>query len=145
MAGNKAGVVKLARLGELLNEVDLHEVAFSAEAGQPCIAREEFTLKFFVALGHFGTAHEFVLFDRIYQEAIEKDYSFIAGNTIGELRIAERTGAMILATRNREGTFDTSPSASDRIRAGDTLIVLGTREQISRLEHLMRGEGVSED
>jgi uncharacterized protein with PhoU and TrkA domain len=52
---------------------------------------------------------------------------------------------MILATRNSEGTFDTSPSASDRIRAGDTLIVLGTREQISRLERLMRGEGVSED
>jgi voltage-gated potassium channel len=71
--------------------------------------------------------------------------SFIAGQTIGELRIGERTGAMILATRNSEGTFDTNPSASDRIRAGDTLIVLGTREQISRLERLMRGEGVSED
>jgi K+/H+ antiporter YhaU regulatory subunit KhtT len=51
---------------------------------------------------------------------------------------------MILATRNSEGTFDTSPSASDRIRAGDTLIVLGTREQISRLERIMRGEEVSE-
>jgi K+/H+ antiporter YhaU regulatory subunit KhtT len=51
---------------------------------------------------------------------------------------------MILATRNREGTFDTSPSASDRIRAGDTLIVLGTGEQISRLERLMRGEEAGE-
>src|SRR5215217_5617464 len=74
---------------------------------------------------------------RLEEFGVPKD-SFIAGHTIGELRIGERTGAMILATRNREGTFDTSPSASDRIRAGDTLIVLGTREQISRLERLMR-------
>ena len=44
---------------------------------------------------------------------------------------------MILAIRNKEGTFDTTPSASDGMRAGDTLIVLGTREQISRLEQLM--------
>ena len=68
--------------------------------------------------------------------------SFIAGHTIGELRIGEKTGAMILAIRNKEGTFDTTPSASDRVRAGDTLIVLGTREQISRLEQLMGGEEV---
>ncbi len=47
---------------------------------------------------------------------------------------------MILATRNREGTFDTTPSANDRICAGDTLVVLGTGEQISRLERLVRGE-----
>src|SRR5829696_6259738 len=70
---------------------------------------------------------------------VPEDY-FIAGHTIGELRIGEKTGAMILATRNKEGTFDTTPSASDRLRAGDTLIVLGTREQISRLEQLMGGK-----
>jgi voltage-gated potassium channel len=66
--------------------------------------------------------------------------SSIADRTIGELRIGERTGAMILATRNKEGTFDTTPYANDRLRAGDTLIVLGTREQITGLEHLMRGK-----
>ncbi len=54
--------------------------------------------------------------------------SFIVDRTIGELRIGEKTGAMILATRNKEGTFDTTPSANDHLRAGDTLIVLGTRE-----------------
>ena len=58
--------------------------------------------------------------------------SFIADHTIGELRIGERTGAMILATRSREGRFDTTPSASDRISASDTLIVLGTHEQVAR-------------
>jgi voltage-gated potassium channel len=63
--------------------------------------------------------------------------SFITGQTIGELRIGERTGAMILAVRSEGGKFDTTPSAHDRLRAGDTLIVLGTREQITRLDQLM--------
>ena len=81
---------------------------------------------------------------RLEEFGVPED-SFIAGQTIGELRIGERTGAMILATRNSEGTFDTSPSASDRIRAGDTLIVLGTREQVSRLNQLMRGERVQDN
>jgi voltage-gated potassium channel len=71
--------------------------------------------------------------------------SFITDRTIGELRIAERTGAMVLATRHKEGRFDTTPSAQDRIRAGDTLIVLGTREQVRRLERLMRGEEIKRD
>jgi voltage-gated potassium channel len=78
---------------------------------------------------------------RLEEFGVPED-SFIAGHTIGELRIGEKTGAMILAIRNKEGTFDTTPSASNRVRAGDTLIVLGTREQISRLEQLMGGEEV---
>jgi voltage-gated potassium channel len=81
---------------------------------------------------------------RLEEFGVPED-SFIAGHTIGELRIGERTGAMILATRNREGTFDTTPSASDRIRAGDTLIVLGTSEQISRLEQLLGDEEGGEE
>jgi voltage-gated potassium channel len=80
---------------------------------------------------------------RLEEFGVPED-SFIAGRTIGELRIGERTGAMILATRNREGTFDTTPSASDRLRAGDTLIVLGTREQVGRLEQLMKGEEIED-
>jgi voltage-gated potassium channel len=68
--------------------------------------------------------------------------SFIADQTIGDLQIGERTGAMVLATRNQEGRFDTTPSASNRISAGDTLIVLGTREQVTRLGRLMSGEEI---
>ena len=71
--------------------------------------------------------------------------SSIAGRTIGELRIGERTGAMILTTRNREGAFDTTPSANDRLRAGDTIVVLGTREQVGRLQRLMRCEEIVEE
>jgi voltage-gated potassium channel len=81
---------------------------------------------------------------RLEEFGVPEDSS-IAGHTIGELGIGERTGAMILATRTREGAFDTIPSANDRIRAGDTLVVLGTREQISRLERLMKGDKVEDN
>jgi len=73
------------------------------------------------------------------------EHSTIAGRTIGDLKIGERTGAIVLAIRTSEGNFDTTPSADDRLRAGDTLIVLGSRGQIERLEQLMRGEEVAKD
>ncbi len=69
--------------------------------------------------------------------------SNIAEHTIGELRIGEQTGAIVLAFRTTDGKFDTTPTANDRLHAGDTLIVLGSREQITRLEHLMRGEEIT--
>lgn len=76
--------------------------------------------------------------------AVPKD-STIADRTIGELGIGEKTGAVVLAFRTAEGKFDTTPSAGDRLRAGDTLIVLGSRGQITRLEQLMRGEKITEE
>jgi K+/H+ antiporter YhaU regulatory subunit KhtT len=39
-------------------------------------------------------------------------------------------------------SVESLPSASDRISGGDTLIVLGTREQVARLERLIRGEEI---
>ena len=73
------------------------------------------------------------------------EHSTIAEHTIGELEIGERTGAIVLAIRTTEGNFDTTPSADDRLHAGDTLLVLGSRGQVERLEHLMRGEEVAKD
>jgi voltage-gated potassium channel len=81
---------------------------------------------------------------RLEEFSVPED-STIAERTIGELKIGERTGAMVLAFRTPEGNFDTKPSADDRLRAGDTLIVLGSRGQIERLEQLMRGEEIAKD
>ncbi len=76
---------------------------------------------------------------RLEEFGVPKE-SPLANHTIAELQIAEKTGAMVLAVRTSEGRFDTTPSAQDVIRTGDTLIVLGAREQVDRLEALMRGE-----
>ena len=81
---------------------------------------------------------------RLEEFSVPED-STIAEHTIGEIKIGEKTGAIVLAVRTAEGNFDTTPSAGDRLRAGDTLIVLGSRGQIERLERLMRGEEVTEE
>jgi voltage-gated potassium channel len=73
------------------------------------------------------------------EEFFVPEHSTIAEHTIGDLKIGERTGAIVLAMRTSEGNFDTTPAAGDRLRAGDTLIVLGSRGQIERLEQLMHG------
>ncbi len=75
---------------------------------------------------------------RLEEFSVPED-SAIAQRTIGEIKIGEKTGAIVLAIRTKEGAFDTTPSADDRLHAGDTLIVLGSREQVQRLERLMRG------
>lgn len=71
--------------------------------------------------------------------------SAIADHTIGELRIGERTGAIVLAFRTSDGRFDTTPAAEDRLHAGDILIVLGSGEQIERLGQLMNGRKITEE
>jgi voltage-gated potassium channel len=81
---------------------------------------------------------------RLEEFGVPKE-SPLANRTIGELQIGEKTGAMVLAIRSLEGKFDTTPSAYDTIHPGDTLIVLGTREQVGRLEQLMRGEEIKDD
>lgn len=66
------------------------------------------------------------------------DYSPLVGRTFRQMRAAEEeTGARVLAVRHGDNTFNTNPSAGDKVLGGDTLIVLGTREQVSRLERLV--------
>lgn len=81
---------------------------------------------------------------RLEEFGVPED-SPLADHTIGELDIAEKTGARVLAIRSKSGVFDTTPSAHDRIFAGDTIVVLGSREQVVRLEKLMRGEKLPDE
>src|SRR5919107_574966 len=81
---------------------------------------------------------------RLEEFGVPKE-SPLANHTIGKLKIGAKTGAMVLAIRTPEGRFDTTPSAQDEIHPGDTLIVLGTREQVGRLEALMRDEELTDE
>jgi voltage-gated potassium channel len=81
---------------------------------------------------------------RLVEFSVPED-SPIAGHTIGELKSSESTRAIVLAVRTTEGNFDTTPQDDERLRANDTLIVLGSRGEIERLEQLMDGEGVAEE
>jgi class 3 adenylate cyclase len=53
-----------------------------AIAGQADADFERVWALSFVALGYFGTAREFALFDQCYREALDKGYAIIAGNLV---------------------------------------------------------------
>jgi voltage-gated potassium channel len=57
-----------------------------------------------------------------------------AGQTIRDLRVRDETGAIIVAIRKRDGTFDTTPSPDEMIDVGDVLIGVGTPQEIRKLE-----------
>ena len=59
-----------------------------------------------------------------------------AGRTIRELRVRHATGAIIVALRKRDGTFDTTPEPEVRINPGDVLVGVGTADELRRLEDL---------
>jgi voltage-gated potassium channel len=67
-----------------------------------------------------------------------------AGESIRELRVREVTGAMIVALRKRDGTFDTTPDPDATLDVGDVIIAAGTPDELRRLEELFaRREAVA--
>jgi voltage-gated potassium channel len=59
-----------------------------------------------------------------------------AGKTIRDLRVRERTGAMIIAVRKPDGTFDTRPAPDTVLGEGDVMVGVGSDEEIKALEQL---------
>jgi voltage-gated potassium channel len=59
-----------------------------------------------------------------------------AGKTIRELRVRHETGAIIVALRRGDGTFDTTPDPDTTIEPGDVIVGVGTTEELERLEDL---------
>jgi voltage-gated potassium channel len=59
-----------------------------------------------------------------------------AGKTIRELRISSTTGALIVALRKHDGSFDTTPKPDARIDVGDVVIAIGTASELLALEEL---------
>jgi voltage-gated potassium channel len=56
------------------------------------------------------------------------------GRTIGELEIRKESGALIVALRKRDGTFDTTPTPEATLDVGDVLIAAGTDDELRKLE-----------
>ncbi len=58
------------------------------------------------------------------------------GRTIGELDVAARTGAYIVAVQKASGDLERGPSKSTVLEEGDVVIGIGSPEEIARLEEL---------
>jgi voltage-gated potassium channel len=61
-----------------------------------------------------------------------------AGRTIRELRVGRQTGALIVALRKPDGTFDTTPSADAALEPGDVVIAVGTGAELKALEEMFK-------
>jgi voltage-gated potassium channel len=59
-----------------------------------------------------------------------------AGRSIGELRVRSETGALIVALRKQDGSFDTTPDPDATLDVGDVMIVVGTAPELRRVEEL---------
>jgi len=74
----------------------------------------------------------------------------LAGRTLAEVQIPQKTGLMVIAMRRADGRFTFNPRSESRMHVGDVLIVLGEPEQVDRLRTYVQtgavpGEGVGED
>lgn len=61
----------------------------------------------------------------------------LAGQTVNEIR--QCSTANILAINKKNGTLLANPSGEEKISVGDSLIIMGTREQLSSLESICEG------
>lgn len=59
-----------------------------------------------------------------------------AGKTLRELDVRRQTGASVLAIQRGDQTLP-NPAASTIIEGGDLLIIMGTEEELKRLERLV--------
>jgi voltage-gated potassium channel len=59
-----------------------------------------------------------------------------AGKTIRDLRVRHATGAIVVALRKKDGTFDTTPEPDASVEAGDVIVGVGTTEELRKLEDL---------
>jgi voltage-gated potassium channel len=74
--------------------------------------------------------------DLRFEEIEVTDACGQGGKTIRDLDVRRETGALIVALRKRDGTFDTTPTPEAHVDVGDVLIAAGTREELRALEEL---------
>lgn len=64
--------------------------------------------------------------------------SMLAGRTLREAQIRDRTGALVLAVRSADGSFLTNPSPDVQLQASQLLIAIGTEAQLKALAEAAR-------
>ena len=63
--------------------------------------------------------------------------SVVAGGSLIDTELRERTGALIIAVRLADGTFVTNPAPTTRIEIGNVLIAIGTPDSLELLEKVV--------
>jgi voltage-gated potassium channel len=74
--------------------------------------------------------------DLRFEEIEVTDACGQAGKSIRDVDIRRETGALVVALRKQDGTFDTTPTPEALLETGDVLIAAGTDEELRLLENL---------
>ncbi|MDI6732249.1 MAG: TrkA C-terminal domain-containing protein, partial [Candidatus Margulisbacteria bacterium] len=72
------------------------------------------------------------------REVAIPERSPLAGKTLADSHIRQKSGATVLAIRKPDGTFDLQPLAESKIERSDVLVVIGTVEQLDKFEGMVR-------
>jgi voltage-gated potassium channel len=81
-------------------------------------------------------AHGGELEFRLHEILVPENSSLI-DKTLAEAAIRTKSGAVVLAIKKADGSFNLQPRASSTIGKKDTLVVIGTQEQIEKLTELL--------
>ena len=73
------------------------------------------------------------------EEIAVNEGSPIEGASIREAHIRDRTGALVLALRDRGGTFTTNPPPETVVHANQVIIAIGTPGDLEKLQRLVTG------
>jgi voltage-gated potassium channel len=97
----------------------------------------------FVLQPHVTEFLDVVMHDRDIEFRLEEiavpEGSPVEGRSIRDAHVRDRTGALVLALRDREGAFTTNPPPETPIQAGQVIIAIGTPEDLQALERLVTG------
>jgi voltage-gated potassium channel len=79
------------------------------------------------------------------EEVTIRDGSPLIGRQIGDATIRVETGAAIVAIKKFDGALLANPSPHLRINTGETLVAIGTREQLHRFAALTGATGTTDE
>jgi voltage-gated potassium channel len=86
-----------------------------------------------------------VMHDRDIEFRLEEvpvpEGSPLAGHSIREAQVRDRTGALVLALRQPDGGFLTNPAPEMVLESGQVLIAIGTKAELDALEGLASARG----
>lgn len=74
--------------------------------------------------------------DLHFEEIEVTEASGQGGKTIRQIDVRDATGALIIAIRKADGSFDATPAPDAVLAEGDVVICVGTRDELSSVEEL---------
>ena len=77
--------------------------------------------------------------DALIEWARVTDDSPLVGRTLADSQLRRRAGVSVIAVQRGEETI-TNPGAETELRAGDTLVVIGSREACRALDDVIEGD-----